>query len=213
VDSALSTECGDMFRPSSLRVLVADDDQLAAFSLHAQLAHLGYQVVAEAANRQEAIALVRQLHPDLVVVDINVPDVDGLGASEQIDRDGLCPIILVSAYSGRELVQKACSLPAVQAYLVKPVNEEDLEPAIELALDRFRQTQELQRLKESANILGTRLDLEQAEAYLAANRHCSVAEAERWIQQEARAKKASLDQVAKAIIAGETVGYHYDMPT
>jgi AmiR/NasT family two-component response regulator len=120
---------------------------------------------------------------------------------------------LVSAYSGQELVQKACSLPAVQAYLVKPVNEEDLEPAIELALNRFQQVQELQRLKKLANILDTRFTLEQAKAYLTANRHCSVAEAESWIEQEARAKKASLDEVAKAIIAEETVGYHYDIPT
>lgn len=147
-----------------------------------------------------------------MVVDVNVPDADGLAAAEQIDRDGLCPIILVSAYSGHELVRKACSLPAVQAYLVKPVNEETLELAIEPALGRFRRIKMLQRLKQLASIPDIRSVLEQATEYLVANRHCSAAEAEAWIQQEARAKKACLGEVAKAIIAEETVGYHYDIP-
>ncbi len=205
-------KCADRCRRSSLRILVADDDQLAAFSLHAQLNNLGCQVVAETANGQDTVSLTRQLHPDLVVVDVNVPDADGLEAAEQIDRDGLCPIILVSAYSGQELVRKACSLPAVQAYLVKPVNEEDLEPAIELALDRFQRIKALQRLKQLASTPDIRSVLEQATEYLVVHRHCSAEEAEAWIQQEARAKKASLDEVAKAVIAQKAVGYHYDVP-
>ena len=126
-----------------LRLLIADDDPLVAFCLRAQLTNLGHQVVAEAADGQEAVSLARQLHPDVILMDIKMPNMDGLEASKQIDQDGLCPIILLSAYSGADLVQRARSL-SVQAYLVKPVDERDLEPAIELAVDRFRQVRRLQ---------------------------------------------------------------------
>jgi AmiR/NasT family two-component response regulator len=109
-------------------------------------------------------------------------------------------------------MRKACSLSAVQAYLVKPVNEEDLEPVIELAIDRFRQIQNWRHQKRLAGGLETRLDIEQARAYLAASRHCSWSEAQARIEQEARAKRASLDEVARAILADEQIAYRHDAP-
>jgi response regulator NasT len=106
---------------------------------------LGYRVVAEAAGGRETISLARQLHPDLVLMDVKTPNVDGLEAAKQIDRPRICPIVLLTAHSDRALVRRACSLSAILAYLVKPVTARDLEPAIELAVHHFQRIRELQR--------------------------------------------------------------------
>ena len=134
-----------MFKPCPLRVLVAAGNPLAMFSLRAQLSTLGYLVVAEAADGREAVSLARQLCPDVVVMDIELPNMDGLEASKHIDQEGLCPVVLLSENSNAEWVREACSLSAVQAYLIKPVHERDLEPAVELALARFQQIARLER--------------------------------------------------------------------
>ena len=127
-----------------LRIVIADDDPGLRSYLRTLLTDLGYVVVAEATDGREAVSLTRQLHPDLVLMDIKMPNMDGLEASRQIDLEGICPIVLLSAYSDRTLVQRACSLSAVQAYLVKPVTARDLEPAIELAVHRFQRLKRLQ---------------------------------------------------------------------
>jgi len=185
-----------------IRVFIADDHSIVRSGIRRLLEdQVGIRIVGEAADGQEAVSLARQLLPDVVVMDVEMPNMDGLEASKYIDQEGLCSVILLSERGKTEWVQDACSLSAVQAYLVKPVNEENLEPAIELALDRFQRIKELQRLKQLANISDIRSVLEQATEYLVVHRHCSAAEAESWIEQEARAKKASLDEVAKAIIA------------
>ena len=127
-----------MFKPCPPRVLIADGDPLAMSRLRVQLSILGYLVVAEAADGREAVSLARQLCPDVVVIKIEMPCMDGLEASKHIDREGLCPVILLCECSKSEWVQEACSLFAVQAYLVEPVSEHNLEPAIELALAHFK---------------------------------------------------------------------------
>jgi two-component system, response regulator PdtaR len=127
-----------MFKPCPTRVLIADDDPPSLSLLRHQLSVLGYLVVAEAADGREAVSLARQLCPDVIVLKLEMPNMDGLQASKYIDQEGLCPVILLCDCNKSEWVQEACSLLAVQAYLVKPVSERNLEPAVELALARFK---------------------------------------------------------------------------
>jgi response regulator NasT len=196
----------------SLRILIADDDPQFRFCLCAQLSGLGHRVIAEAEDGRQAILLARQVRPDLIVMDIKMPNVDGLEASAQIGSEGLCPIILLSAYSDPQLIHEASTLP-VQAYLVKPVREQELGPAIELAMARFQETQQLGRdLKHVKEVLNTRSAIKQATAYLVARHKCSPQEALDRIQQEARAKRVRLQEVATAIVLEKPVHYRYDAP-
>jgi response regulator NasT len=193
-------------------VLVADDDPLFVFCLCAQLANLGHEVVGKAVDGRQAILLTRQLRPDLVVMDIRMPELDGLEASKQIDREGLCPIIILSAYSDPDLIE-AARLPSIQAYLIKPIDERTLAPAIELAVERFQYTQALQH--EATNlhdILNTRSVLKRATDYVATHCHCSSQEALNRIEQEARAKRAPLQEVATAILVEQATDYRYAIP-
>ncbi len=126
-----------MFKPCPSRILIADDDPVSRSSLRLQLSILGYLVVAEARDAREAVSLARQLCSDVVVMSLAMSNLDGLAACKHIDQETLCPIVLLCECSKAEWIQEACSLLAVQAYLVKPVSEQNLEPAIELALARF----------------------------------------------------------------------------
>ena len=127
-----------MFKPCPPRVLIADSNPLTMSRLRVQLSILGYLVVAEAADAREAVSLARQLCPDVVVMNIDMHNMDGLEASKHIDQESMCPVVLLCECSKTEWIQEACSLLAVKAYLIKPVNEQNLEPAIELALARFQ---------------------------------------------------------------------------
>jgi response regulator NasT len=165
---------------------------------------LGYQVVAKAANGQKAVSLARQLRPDVMVMDIEMPHMDGLETRRQIDQEGLCPIILLSAYTEPELTQKVCSRSVVQAYLIKPVTARDLEPAIELAVHRFLRLKRLQcepiRPNHSADACSV---LERAIECVVANHHCSLQEAHGWLLREAVAEKIPLERLAWEIVAGD----------
>ena len=186
-----------MSRTCPIRVLVAGDDPLDTFSLRTRLSILGYLVVAEAADGQETVSLARQLCPDAVVMDIEMLNTDGLEASKHIDREGLCPIVLLGGRSKAGRVQEACSVSAVHAYLVKPVSERDLEPAIELALARSRQIERLEReMMRLRDALDIRSTLTPATEHQVTNRNRSPQETQEWIQQEDRIKTASLDKVA-----------------
>ena len=123
----------------SLRILIADDESIRLLSLRAQLTALGHRVVAEASTGEEAVALACATQPDLAILDIKMPRVDGIEAAERITQARPIPIILLTAYSEAELVERAAQAN-IAAYLMKPVAEEDLLPAIALALARFRKT-------------------------------------------------------------------------
>ena len=196
----------------ALRFLIVDDDPELLFILRSQLINLGHQVIAQAADGREAVRLARQQHPDVIIMDIRMPTMDGLEASRQISKQTPCPIILLSAYSDPQLVKEASLLP-VQTYLIKPVREHELIPAIELAVARFQETQQL--LGEMArvkHIVDTRIAIKRATSYLVEHQHCTPQEALEQIQQEARAKRVKLDEVANAIVLERPVAYRYDVP-
>jgi len=187
----------------SFRVVIAEHDPWLRSYLRTQLVDLGYVVVGAARDGQEAMSLARQVHPDLIVMDIEMPNLDGLEASRQIDLEGICPIILLGAYTDRAVVRKACSLLAVQGYLVKPVTARDVEPAVEVAIRRFQRLKHLQRRgTQPDRSAGGCSILERAIECLAADHHRSPQEAYGWLLQEAMAEKVVVERLAWEIAAG-----------
>lgn len=195
-----------------LQVLIADDNPGYRELLCAQLSELGHQVIGQAQDGQEAVYMARQLRPDLMMLDIRMPRMDGLETCAQIEDEGLCPIVILSAYSDLELVRRAARLH-VHGYLVKPVEEQELEPALEVAVARFEETQKLhQEVAQLRDILETRTDIERAIDCLTRDRQYTYSEAVEWLHQEARVKRASLAQVARAVVHGKPLDYCYAAP-
>jgi len=195
----------DIQCPERLRVLLADDEFLIAMGLKAQLENLGYQVVAVAENGQRAVELTRSLKPDVVLLDIKMPVLDGLEAARQILQEAPLPILLLTAYSERHYVDKAVEVGA-SGYLVKPVTEGDLMPAIRMAVSRFK---ELQLLAEDVGnlqqALETRKLVEQAKGILMERLKLSEADAFRRIQQQSQNENKPMGEIAKAIITADKI--------
>ena len=186
-----------------LRILIADDESIRVLSLRVQLQNLGYQVVGEAANGREAVELARRLQPDLVIMDIKMPVMDGIEAAEAITRERPIPIILLTAYSEAELAQRAAETN-ISAYLMKPVSEDDLLPAITLAMTRFRQFQALRQEVESLReALEARKLVERAKGILMRRLNLTEEEAFRRMQRRSQDLNKKLSEVAEAIILAD----------
>lgn len=185
---------------SSLRIMIADDDSLVAVSLRSQLESLGHQVVAEARNGVEAIQLARDTAPDLILMDIKMPELDGLAATRAILTQRPVPVILLTSYSDPELIAEADEA-GVQAYVIKPVDEAELRPAIQLATSRFRQLQELagevENLKQA---LADRKLIERAKGILMQRLNLSEEDAYIRLRQQARSRRVKMAEIAKSII-------------
>ena len=183
-----------------LRIVIADDESTRNISLKAQLEKLGHEVVGEATSGQEAVELTKKLQPDLVIMDIRMPDLDGIEAAKLITADRPIPIIMVTAYSEKTLAERAANA-GVFAYLIKPVSEEDLLPAILLAMSRYNEFQVLRKevddLKEA---LESRKLIEQAKGILMERRQLTEAEAFRRMQRQSQTENKKLVEIAKAII-------------
>ena len=186
-----------------LRILIADDESIRLLSLRAQLAALGHKVVAEASTGAEAVALAERQQPDLAILDIKMPIVDGIEAAERITQARPIPIILLTAYSEAQLVERA-SQANISAYLMKPVSEEDLLPAIALALARFKQFQSLrQEVADLREALEARKTIERAKGILMRRLNLTEDEAFRRLQRQSQESNRKLAQVAEAVVVAD----------
>jgi response regulator NasT len=186
-----------------LRILIGDDESIRLMSLRKQLQTLGHQVVAEASNGAEAVALAAATRPDLAILDIKMPGEDGIEAAQEITRGRPIPIILLTAYNEAELVERAAQAN-ISAYLMKPIAEEDLLPAITLALIRFRQFEALRReVSDLREALEARKVIERAKGILMRRLNLSEEEAFRRLQRQSQDGNRRLAQVAEAIIMAD----------
>jgi response regulator NasT len=183
------------------RVLICEDEGLTALRLKASLAKLGYEVVGEAKDGEAAIAAAARLQPDAILMDIRMPKLDGIAATERIMRERPTAIVMITAYSERELVEAALQAGA-SGYLVKPVSDEQIEPAFTVALARFAQLRELSDevvdLKEAIEV---RKRVERAKGILMRRFQLAEDEAHRRLQQIARDRRQSLKQTAEQLVA------------
>ena len=183
-----------------VRVLIADDEALIRMGLRTMLTEAGYQVVGEASDGRRTLDLVRKLDPDLIFLDIKMPEPDGLTVAQQLLSEGIRPIILLTAYGDREYVDRAKRL-RVMAYLVKPIKEADLVPTIEVALANFQammaQSGEIKSLEEA---LETRKLVERAKGALMQREGLTEAEAFARIQKTSRDSRRSMKEVAQEIL-------------
>mgnify|MGYP001240562413 FL=1 len=187
----------------SLRVLIADDESIRLPSLGEQLAGLGHQVVAEATRGDEAVQLAEQHQPDLAILDIKMPVMDGIEAAERITAARPIPIILLTAYNETQLVERA-TRANISAYLMKPVAEDDLHPAIALALARFREFESLRReVADLRDALEARKVVEKAKGILMRRLDLSEEDAFKRLQRQSQDTNRRLAEVAEAIVLAD----------
>lgn len=185
-----------------LRVLVADDEALIRMGLRTMLAEAGYQVVGEAGDGRRTLDLIRKLDPDLVFLDIKMPEPDGLAVAQHVMETGPRPIVLLTAYGDREYVDRAKRM-GVMAYLVKPIKEADLVPTVELAVRHFRAMGALSDQIESLeDTLEARKLVERAKGALMQREGLSEAEAFRRIQKASRDQRRPMKEIAREILGG-----------
>lgn len=193
-------------RSRALRILIADDEAVIRLGLRTMLEAQGYRVVGEAADGTRALDLVSRLKPDLVFLDVKMPGLDGLQAARRLQDDRTVPVVILTAYSGREFVDAAKNA-GVLAYLVKPVREGDLRPAIEVALSRFNEIRALRdEVGDLEDTLEARKLIERAKGILMKEHGLDEAEAFSRIQRESRNTRRPMKEVAHEIIESERLG-------
>ncbi len=189
-------------RTDAPRIVIAEDEAIIRLDLKEMLQEEGFDVVGEASDGDAAIRLAEERRSDLVIMDIKMPGMDGLAAAERITDRGLGAVLILTAFSQKELVRRAARAGAM-GYLVKPFQKADLMPAIEIALVRHA---ELQAVKEESADLAERLDtrkfIDRAKGYLADRRGMSEAEAFRFIQKKAMDERRSMKDVARDLVGG-----------
>ena len=186
---------------SKLKILVAEDETIIRLDLVEMLTEAGYEVVAQAENGLRAIELANELKPDLAILDVKMPQLDGISAAEKIIS--IAPVLMLTAFSQKELVDRARDA-GVMAYVVKPFSINDLVPAIEIAISRHRQMKSLE--KEVADLyerLETRKLIDRAKGILMKALNLSEPDAFSWIQKSAMDRRLSMKQIAQAVIDPE----------
>jgi AmiR/NasT family two-component response regulator len=188
--------------PTPLRVLIAEDEALIRLDLKEMLEEEGYSVVGEAADGQAAVDLAVKERPDLVILDVKMPVLDGISAAEQIAAEHIAAVVILTAFSQRELVERARDAGAM-AYLVKPFTKADLVPAIEIAVSRF---QEVSALEGEVGTLKDRLEvrklLDRAKGKLQTEHGLSEPDAFRWIQKTSMNQRLAMRTVAERVLDG-----------
>lgn len=184
----------------ALRIVIADNESIIRMDLKEILEEAGHEVVGEATDGVKAIDLTRKFRPDLVIMDIKMPEMDGIAAAKVISNDKIAPVLLLTAFSQKEIVDKAKD-SGVLAYLVKPVKESNLFPAMEIAMSRFEEIIQLEHeLDDVKNSLEMRKLLDRAKGILMDAYSLNESEAYRRIQQYSMAKRKTIKEVAQAII-------------
>lgn len=186
--------------PASRRVLIAEDEVLIRMDLAEMLTEEGYDVVGQAGDGARAVELAEELRPDLVILDVKMPVLDGIAAAETIAGKRIAPVVLLTAYSQRDLVERARDAGAM-AYLVKPFSKSDLVPAIEMAVSRFAEFSQLEaEVVDLTERLETRKAVDRAKSVLQEQLSLSEPEAFRWIQKTAMDLRLSMRDVADGVI-------------
>jgi AmiR/NasT family two-component response regulator len=181
-------------------VVVAEDESLIRLDVVETLRDHGFNVIGEAADGEKAVELVRELRPDLLVMDVKMPLMDGISAAEIINKEALAPVVLLTAFSQRELVERASEAGAL-AYVVKPFGPNDLIPAIEIALSRYQQLTALaDEVSDLAERLESRKILDRAKGILNNAMGLTEPEAFRWIQKASMDRRLTMREVAETII-------------
>jgi len=193
-------DAADTGNGPSLRIVVAEDEALIRLDLAEMLGELGYQVVGQASDGEQAVALVKEHRPDVVIMDVKMPVLDGISAAEAIGKDRIAPVIMLTAFSQKELVERARDA-GVMAYIVKPFTQADLAPAVDIATSRWS---ELKALESEIADLGERLEtrkaVDRAKGILMQRLKLTEADAFRWIQKTAMDRRLGMREVAEAVI-------------
>lgn len=184
------------------RVVVAEDEAIIRLDLAEMLAEAGYEVVGQAGDGERAVELATELRPDIVIMDVKMPVLDGISAAEQIGAARICPVVMLTAFSQTELVERARDA-GVMAYVVKPFTANDVTPALEIALSRWRELTELEsEISDLGERLATRKAVDRAKGVLMSKLKISEGDAFRWIQKTAMDRRMGMREVADAVVAG-----------
>ncbi len=187
------------------RVVIAEDEALIRLDLKEMLQEEGYEVAAEAGDGESAVALTAEHRPDLVILDVKMPILDGISAAERIAAERLAPVLILTAFSQRDLVERARDAGAM-AYLVKPFSKSDLAPAIEMAISRYAEITSLEgEVVGLQERLATRKLVDRAKGILQERYGMSEPEAFRWVQKTSMDRRMTMRGVAEAVIAGRDV--------
>ncbi|GAB4007437.1 ANTAR domain-containing response regulator [Nocardioides ultimimeridianus] len=187
--------------PARRTVVIAEDETLIRMDLAEMLVEEGYDVVGQAGDGQKAIELAESLRPDLVILDVKMPVLDGIAAAEAIAGKRIAPVVMLTAFSQRELVERAREAGAM-SYIVKPFNQSDLVPAIEMAVSRFAEITQLEaEVEDLKDRLETRKAVDRAKSILQEQLSLTEPEAFRWIQKTAMDLRMSMRQVAEGVVS------------
>jgi response regulator NasT len=189
--------------PTHRRVLIAEDEALIRLDLKEMLEEEGYDVCGEAGDGDSAVRLARELRPELVILDVQMPLKDGIAAAKDIAGERIAPVVILTAFSQRELVEKAREAGAM-AYLVKPFQKKDLLPTIEMAMSRFSEIVQLEaEVSDLQGRLDARKTIERAKGVLQSEHGLSEPDAFRWIQKTSMNRRTTMKAVAELVLSGE----------
>ncbi len=196
-------KAADEARPAAgLRVLVVEDEALIRLDLTEMLTEEGYVIAGEAGDGEQAVELARELRPDLVIMDVKMPKVDGIAAAGSIVEEKIAPVVMLTSFRLRVLIEQARDAGAM-AYLVKPFARHELVPAIELAVSRFAEKRALEdEVATLTERLETRKIVDRAKGLLMTRQNMTEPEAFRWIQRTAMDRRTTMKAVAEAIVDG-----------
>ena len=199
-------KAADEARPATgLRELVVEDEALIRLDLTEMLTEEGYVIAGEAGDGEQAVELARELRPDLVIMDVKMPKMDGIAAAGSIVEEKIAPVVMLTAFSQRDLIEQARDAGAM-AYLVKPFARHELVPAIELAVSRFAEKRALEdEVATLTERLETRKIVDRAKGLLMTRQNMTEPEAFRWIQRTAMDRRTTMKAVAEAIVDGLAV--------